>query len=128
MRMEPFMSKTWRVAVASLDGKVINQHFGRADSFYIVDLQSDGSKQVIEQRNVVPLCVAGEHTDEALLESVTALRDCSAVLVARIGAVAKRALELNKIAVFEQPDYIDDALQKLSKYFIKSNNGVNRLN
>ncbi len=115
------MSKAWRIAIASLDGKVVNEHFGRAKEFLIVDIKPDGASEFIEKRAVTPLCGSGEHTQQALSAGVGALGDCTAVLVARIGNAAKRALELNGIAVFEQPDYIENALSKLAKYFIKTN-------
>ncbi|HWQ75316.1 MAG TPA: NifB/NifX family molybdenum-iron cluster-binding protein, partial [Syntrophomonas sp.] len=114
------MEKKWRVAVASLDGKVINEHFGRAKEFYIVDINQDGTYAFIEKRAVAPLCHSGEHAETAMETTVNALHDCVAVLVSRIGAAAKRTLERNKIAVFEQPDYIENALSKLAAYFIKT--------
>jgi len=115
------MNRNWRVAIASLDGKVINEHFGRAREFYIIDLAPDGTYSLIEKRTVTPLCANDEHTREGLYNSIVALRDCTAVLVSRIGMAAKKALEQNRISVFEQPDYIDSALSKLAQYYTKTN-------
>lgn len=115
------ISKKWRVAIASLDGKMINEHFGRAKEFFIVDLKPDGTNEFIGRRAVNPLCRTGEHSDEGLLASIDSLNDCTAVLVSRIGVGAKKALEINQIAVFEQPDFIEDALAKLTKYFVRTN-------
>lgn len=115
------MGKDWRVAVASLDGKVINEHFGRARTFYIFDISRDGTWRFGEERPVTPLCSGGEHTEQGLLDIISKLTDCTAVLVARIGMVARRALELSHISVFEHPDTIEDALNKLTRYFIQSN-------
>lgn len=115
------MRKYWRIAIASLDDKVINEHFGRAKEFQIVDIMSDGTWEFMEKRTVKPLCNGGEHSEQALELLIGELGDCTAVLVARIGAAARRALELNHIAVFEQPDYIDVAINKLTEYFIKTN-------
>jgi len=115
------MSKrVWRIAVASKDAKVINEHFGRANEFFIIDLVSDGTYTFVEKRPLAPICISGEHSQQALLERVDALKDCTAVLVAQIGTFAKRALEQNEISVFEQPDYIDNALPKLARYFAKT--------
>ena len=115
------MSGKWRVAIATSDGKVVNEHFGRASEFWIVDIKPDGTHEIFERRAGTPLCNSGEHTEEDLAVRAAALGDCTAVLVARIGTAAKRALEINKIAVFEQPDYIEDAIFKIAKYFIKTN-------
>lgn len=110
-----------RVAVASMDGKVVNEHFGRAKELLIVDVAPDGTYTFVEKRPVARLCMSGEHPQEALGATVSALSDCAAVLVSRIGITAKRALETNRISVFEQPDLIDSALSKLAKYFAKTN-------
>jgi len=115
------MERKWRVALASTDGKVINEHFGRAREFYIVDIARDGTYKLVERRAVIPLCSEGGHLPYALESHVSALRDCIAVLVSRIGPAARRALELNRISVFEQPDFIDSALAKLAEYFAKTN-------
>jgi Dinitrogenase iron-molybdenum cofactor. len=111
---------SWRVAVASRDGKVINEHFGRASEFLIADVYRDGSYKFIEKRTVKPLCSAGTHSDEALLSHISVLRDCIAVLAAQTGPSARRALEMNGIPVFDIPDYIDTTLQKLAGYFAKT--------
>lgn len=115
------MKQAWRVAVASTDGKIINEHFGRAGEFYILDIQTDGTYAFVGKRPVDPICVGNEHTDDAMAARIGALLDCRAVLVARIGPTAKRALEINKIAVFEEPDVIHDAVTKLGAYFIRTN-------
>jgi predicted Fe-Mo cluster-binding NifX family protein len=115
------MKDGWRVAIASLDGKVINEHFGRAKEFYIVDIAPDGSYQYVGRREVIPLCDGGEHQADALQNSAEALRDCTAVLVARIGPAAKRGLEINGIAVYEHPDAIENAIPKLARYYVQTN-------
>lgn len=114
-------SNNWRVAVASLDGKVINEHFGRAREFFIIDIARDGTYCLVEKREVTPLCSGGRHSPDAMASHIGALHDCVAVLVAQIGTATRRALEQNRITVFEQPDYIDSALSRLAKYFTKTN-------
>ncbi len=115
------MNNYWRIAIASTDGKVVNEHFGRAKSFIIVDIFNDGTFKLIETRSVIPLCNNGEHSDESMFYSVMALKDCIAVVVARIGMTAKKALEVNKISVFEITDYIENVINKLFEYFRKTN-------
>ena len=51
-----------RVAIATTDGKVINEHFGRAKAFYIVDLSENGYSYV-ETRVISPCCKSGEHSE-----------------------------------------------------------------
>ncbi len=111
---------SWRVAIASLDGVSISEHFGRAKYFYIIDVHADGTGTLAEKRDVRPLCGNGEHSDDGLSAAVAALGDCTAVLVARIGPSARKSLELARITVFEQADYIDDSVKKLAAYFEKT--------
>ncbi|MFP3154293.1 dinitrogenase iron-molybdenum cofactor biosynthesis protein [Lachnospiraceae bacterium ZAX-1] len=112
--------KSWRVAVASTDGKVINEHFGKAKEFLIVDIKADGTYELVERRTTPPACNGGEHSEHGMEDSVRSLSDCAAVLVAKIGGGAERALAAQNIVAFEHPALIDDALVKLSKYFVKT--------
>jgi predicted Fe-Mo cluster-binding NifX family protein len=119
----------WRVAAASIEGTMVTEHFGRSKVFYIVDIQPDGSFAVRERRAVDPLCNEGHHSESAFGAAIESLRDCAAVLVAKIGPGARKQLELAGIAVFEQPITIAEAAQKLSSYYARikqpENNGVN---
>jgi predicted Fe-Mo cluster-binding NifX family protein len=115
----------WRVAAASVEGTMVTEHFGRAKSFYIVDIEPDGSFAIPERRFVDPLCEGGGHSDSAFAATIQLLRDCAAVLVAKIGPGARKQLELAGIAVFEQPVKIEEAAKKLSSYYTKSNRSEN---
>lgn len=47
----------FRVAVASTDGIVINQHFGHAEKFHIAELDTDENTwQYLESRTVTRVC------------------------------------------------------------------------
>ena len=99
---------------------MVTEHFGRSKSFYIVDIQPDGSFTILERRSVDPLCQDGGHSDSAFAATIELLRDCAAVLAAKIGPGARKQLELAGIAVFEQPIKIEDAAKKLGAYYSKS--------
>lgn len=106
-----------KIAVASTDGKVVNQHFGRADKFYIFAADSEkGFLRCEEERKVCPVCHGGDHEDLAMQQAVENLSDCRYVLVSRIGMRAKNECEKNGITVFEIPDEIEIAVDKLLKY------------
>jgi predicted Fe-Mo cluster-binding NifX family protein len=109
----------WRVATASIEGTMVTEHFGRAKSFYIVDIQADGSFETLERRVVTPLCEGGGHSESVFGATVEMLRDCIAVLAAKIGPSARKRLELAGIAVFEQPIKIEDAAKKLGVYYAR---------
>lgn len=107
-----------RIAAATTDGKVINEHFGRACAFYIMEL-NETEYRVLEKRNITSICRQGDHDDGAMQRTVDLLRDCRAVLVSRAGPGAKRALEMGGISVFEIGLPIDEALVKLRSYYYK---------
>ncbi|MDR2078600.1 MAG: dinitrogenase iron-molybdenum cofactor biosynthesis protein [Treponema sp.] len=107
----------WRVAAASIDGILVTEHYGRSKWFYIVDIQPDGTFITVERRSVTPLCESGGHSEAGMASGVQALRDCTAVLVAKIGPSARRQLELAGISVFEQPVIVEEAARKLAVYY-----------
>ncbi len=103
-----------RVAVVSSDGKVINQHFGKASRFLIFDV--DCCKiQFIEVRETKPLCGSAEygHADDALSRAISLISDCEAVLCARIGSGAEEELREYGIEPIEAPYFIDEALKNI---------------
>jgi len=116
-------NKTYRIAAASTDGKTIDEHFGKAAYFLIFEIGKEG-RILVEKRAVTPLSRNDKHTEDGLLSSIEALKDCTAVIAARIGGPVKRALEINGISVFEKTDSIDNALSKLAAYYAKTSGGV----
>lgn len=101
-----------RAAVASTDGKVINQHFGKADSFLIFELHN-GAFQYIEKRSVTPCCRMGEHKEDSFEDTSKAIADCSVIIVSRIGQGAADFMESRGFAVYESPFPINAVLKKL---------------
>ena len=79
-----------RIAVVSSDGKVINQHFGKASRFLIFEVDCDKIR-FIEVRETTPLCGSADygHADDALSRTISLISDCEAVLCARIGSDAE---------------------------------------
>jgi len=104
-----------RVAVVSSDGKVINQHFGKAPCFLIFDVNC-GKIQFIEARETIPLCGSTDygHADDTLSRTISLIADCEAVLCARIGSGAEEELRKNGIKPIEAPHFIHDALRIIS--------------
>lgn len=103
-----------KIAVASTDGKLINQHFGKADTFYILEIGDKNVKyKVAEIRKTKPVCAGGDHGEDDLAETVAKLADCSIVLVSRIGMRARIELETSGIEVFEAPGVIEEAVDGL---------------
>jgi len=103
---------TVKVAVASSDGKYVNQHFGRARQFLVFEVRDDGF-EFLELRDNVPPCSGQEHNDDLLDKAVNLVADCKAVLISQIGPGAVEALALKGVRSFVLPDFIEDAIKKL---------------
>lgn len=113
---------SYKIAIASTDGKVVNQHFGRADKFYIVVVDDEDQYKPVEVRDMTPVCDGGDHDDDSMKLNIERLSDCEYVLVSRIGISAENLLESKGIGVYVIPDLIDAALRKLISYV-----GINKL-
>lgn len=110
----------FKIAVASSDGKVINQHFGHCRQFMIFDADSKGQWNFSEIRNTVPACSIGEHEASSMADAVNAISDCRMVLVSQIGQGAMEALEVAGIKAYVLPGLIYSALNKVLNSLIQS--------
>ncbi|MDR1714145.1 MAG: hypothetical protein LBR39_08365 [Coriobacteriales bacterium] len=106
-----------RVALTTRDGKVVQEHFGHADAFHIVDLTDDGYSYV-ESRLIEPRCT-GEYPDQQPHDSsrfapvVELLSDCDAVVTAQIGPGASDYVISHGLRVFEARGFVDEILQEI---------------
>ena len=107
---------TYRVAVASSDGETVNQHYGRAEKFFIYFVDDEEGYDVCEEREVPPVCMGGSHVKSAMDESVRRFADCRYVVASRIGAGAAQALTAAGIVGMELPGSIEEAIVKVWKY------------
>lgn len=106
----------YRIAVATSDGIVVNQHFGRAGKFQIYQIRQDNTAEFYEERQVVPICEGGNHDEGKLKESAERLWDCKYVLVSRIGQGAAAFLEKEGIIPMELPGIIEESITRLNTY------------
>ncbi|MBE5957494.1 MAG: dinitrogenase iron-molybdenum cofactor biosynthesis protein [Lachnospiraceae bacterium] len=107
---------SYRIAVASSDGIVVNSHFGRAGKFYIYQIDEEENLNFIEERKVVPVCEGGTHDDERLDENLNRLKDCDFILVSKIGEGAAFAASKKGIESYEIPGVIEESTLQLLKY------------
>lgn len=103
---------SYKIAFASSDGKVVNQHFGRAKHFLIVEID-DKDYKYLETRVNEPACQDFQHTQDAMDKSIELISDCKAVFVARIGQGALAQVEAKGIKGIEAPYFIEDVLDKI---------------
>lgn len=105
------------IAVASKDGKEINQHFGHAERFLIYDVE-DSSAQLVDERKVERYCSFDpEHPLRGhVLKSIAeALTGCRAVVTAQMGEHPRGELEKLGVEPFVTSGPIKLTLVELAK-------------
>jgi nitrogenase cofactor biosynthesis protein NifB len=104
-------------AVASKNGKLVDQHFGHAGEFYIYRWDN-GQVSFVEKRPVHKFCGGKsgcfDH-DDKISAMVEVLEDCAAVISLRIGDAPRLALEDRGIRVFMTYNRIEDAVKAAVK-------------
>lgn len=95
-----------RVAVASYEGILVNQHLGEARKVYIFE-QSRNGYHFVETRNTPPEGKGMERWKELAEKTLV---DCQAILVAGIGQNPMKVLQSNGIKVIQMNGLIDAGL------------------
>jgi nitrogen fixation protein NifB len=98
------------LAVATEGGGKVNQHFGHATEFQIYEVDSTQAT-FVGHRRVDLYCQGGYGEDEQLPSIVSAINDCHAVLVSKIGACPRDELTAAGIEPVDAyaHDYIEQA-------------------
>jgi nitrogen fixation protein NifX len=100
-----------RIALASTNGKAVDQHFRQADRFEIVDLEEDRYIFVETRRRQIGNTPG--HDTGAFDDIVRLLQDCEGVFVSQIGVGAARYLHTVGLRVFEAPYPVEGVLEKV---------------
>jgi nitrogen fixation protein NifX len=77
-----------RVAFASSNGQLIDQHFGKAEQFYLWEIGPELA-EVVER---ITVSVDGEEREEKIVARANALDGCSIVYITQIGGPAAAKL------------------------------------
>ncbi|HBA86597.1 MAG TPA: dinitrogenase iron-molybdenum cofactor biosynthesis protein [Geobacter sp.] len=104
-------------AVASKDGKEINQHFGHVERFLIYQVEDDSVK-LLEERPVEKYCrFDPDHPmrSHTLKDTADALKGCRAVVCSMIGEAPKDELERLGVEPFVIEGEIETVLRDLAK-------------
>jgi len=104
-----------RIAVATSNGLLVDQHFGQVKEFYIYE--SNGlSVKFIEKREVIPYCTGGGECNDAKEDKIEriikTIEECRAVLALRIGSSPSKRLSAMGIRPVTTYDRIEDAVRK----------------
>ncbi|MDR1082302.1 MAG: hypothetical protein LBL27_00320 [Coriobacteriales bacterium] len=110
---------SYRLAVTTRDGKVVQEHFGHARHFHIVELTSDGYRYV-ETREIEPRCEGAgpeetSHGAARFEPVIELLRDCDAIVTAQIGPGAAQYVIGSGIRIFEARGLVSDILNEMAK-------------
>ena len=105
------------IAVASRDGKEINQHFGHAERFLVYDVNGTEVKLVDEKKFQRYCTYDQDHPQRAhVLKAIAdSLGDCRAVICAQIGQGPQIELERLGIDAFVSDGPIKPTLLELSR-------------
>ncbi len=88
------------VAVATRGDGRVNEHFGHAHEFQVHEVSAAGTR-FVGHRRVDHYCQGGYGDDDTLPSVVTAINDCHAVFVAKIGRCPKDELAAAGIAAVD---------------------------
>lgn len=102
----------FRVAFASSNEKVVNQHFGRVKKYLIFEIDENKAEYVEVRKNKLP-SQGFEQTEKVINRTVNLISDCKAVFVTAIGYGALTILHEKGIKAFEVNDYIGDIIGKI---------------
>ena len=105
------------IAVASKDGRDINQHFGHAERFLIYDVDSEDAR-LVDEKKVERYCTYDQdHPLRApvLKAIVEALAGCNALVCSQIGQGPQMELERFGIDAFVAEGAIKPTLVELAK-------------
>ena len=97
-----------RVAVATYEGVLVNQHLGMADSLLIFEVNQEGYRQVARRRTPRP-----GNGNERWNLLARELVDCDALLVNSLGQTPLDILTSAGLKVYQVDGLIEDALRDL---------------
>jgi GMP synthase-like glutamine amidotransferase/predicted Fe-Mo cluster-binding NifX family protein len=112
-----------RFAVASRDGRLVDQHFGHATAFAIYEYAS-GAARFLENRPVPQYCAPGgpgesRENPDKMGRIIKTLGDCAGVICMRIGAPPRMALEKHGIKTFMVYERVQDALRQAAESLLQ---------
>ncbi|MDR0886698.1 MAG: hypothetical protein LBN22_10180 [Clostridiales Family XIII bacterium] len=103
-----------KIAIASTDGREINEHFGRARKFYVYEVDDDGNISETDVR-IAPSKDGYEQDIDHLDAAVSLIGDVKYVLSASIGPHAQKSLQKLGITGFAIQGEIENALRNFAK-------------
>ncbi|NLK95900.1 MAG: hydrogenase [Clostridiales bacterium] len=130
---------SYRIAIASNDGININEHFGSAKYFLIVEVDDKGNyvnkeNRIIEESSIKSNCGSGCNNgcggkgDFATSYRVSLISDCRALLCKKIGTNFEKQLGRKGIISYQIDNSIEEALKIIIEYYRKVDNHISLRN
>lgn len=104
---------SYRFAVASKSGMLVDSHFGQVSELYIYEYKN-GESKYIEKRQIPKYCTGSEQCyegDDKISIIINTITDCDGVIVMRIGESPKKKLKEKNISAFATYDRIEAAVK-----------------
>lgn len=108
VRVKDIESKPY-VAVASMEGTLVNMHLGEADRFMIYGKDIDGGYKLVDIR-YAPEPGLGDDRWNRLKDSI---KDCRAILISALGNRPRQILEFAGILPVEMEGFIEEGLESV---------------
>jgi MoaA/NifB/PqqE/SkfB family radical SAM enzyme len=110
------LAETKRFGVASKDGRIVDEHFGHAETFYIYE--SDGNTvSFVGTRNVAKYCLDVNICDTDNRNKVfDMLSDCDTIIALRIGLAPANKLQSAGKRVISTYEYTETAVLSAAKH------------
>ncbi len=106
-------SISYRFAVCSKTGKLIDQHFGHATKFYIFDYR-ENQITFVETRPIEQYC-SGSREEKAagrIYKLIKTIEDCNCVICMRIGICPSNALKEKNIDIYTTYNLVEEGLKE----------------
>ncbi len=100
---------SYRIGFASIDGTVIDQHFGSARYWQIYDVDTEAL--FVETRKTVAKCQG--HCEGGFDHLINALNDCDAIFTIKIGEAAAAVMLAKGKRVFEAAGVVEEILAQI---------------
>jgi predicted Fe-Mo cluster-binding NifX family protein len=105
-----------KIAIATTDGKQIDQHFGRAEKVEVLTVDELGEVTASETRDGMRVCGCDGGGDSNIPQYIETLADCNYVLAKKIGPAVQRELASRDITAFELTGDIAPSVKKIVEY------------
>ncbi|MDR3209490.1 MAG: hypothetical protein LBT36_02540 [Oscillospiraceae bacterium] len=108
---------TYKIAVGTVDGVTVTEHFGRARAFFIYETDRETDETRLVEKRVFDadgeLAEGGEAAHSHAAARLEAVSDCQLVLVAKIGYRSEKQLTLRGIVPLQNEGPLEPALARV---------------